>query len=213
MLKEGIYNFKTEFWEAVGINAGQWTRRREDLLEWLKNFYDYEILKGKPMRIRIKVVFGEYQPLPRKVVTLDRIKRYEEFVKQELPDEFTFLSKAKMAREAIEEFGYAEFGHESVPAVSRRYVGPAMEKYGEKNENYQWVWYKSYRLLSEEALADWRNILREANIDEQNAANAFYRYASGEDITKEINYYKEAQKRFKEKYGDIAIRVSQWKKN
>jgi len=60
MLKEGIYNFKTEFWEAVGINAGQWTRRREDLLEWLKNFYDYEILKGKPMRIRIKVVFGEY---------------------------------------------------------------------------------------------------------------------------------------------------------
>jgi len=118
-----------------------------------------------------------------------------------------------MAREAIEEFGYAEFGHESVPAVSRRYVGPAMEKYGEKNENYQWVWYKSYRLLSEEALADWRNILREANIDEQNAANAFYRYASGEDITKEINYYKEAQKRFKEKYGDIAIRVSQWKKN
>lgn len=55
-----IYNFKTEFWPAVGINKGQWENRREDLLEWLTNFYNYELVEGRPIRIFIKEVIGEY---------------------------------------------------------------------------------------------------------------------------------------------------------
>jgi hypothetical protein len=55
-----IYNFKTEFWPSVGINKGQWENRREDLLEWISNFYEYELLDGRPIRIHIKEIIGEY---------------------------------------------------------------------------------------------------------------------------------------------------------
>lgn len=60
MIEIGIYEFKTEFWPLIGIKKNQWENRKEDLLEWLTNFYDYELLEGRPLRIHIKEVYGEY---------------------------------------------------------------------------------------------------------------------------------------------------------
>lgn len=132
MIEAGkVYRFKEEFWPAVGINKGQWENRKEDLLNWLKEFYDYELYEGRPIRIYIKEVIGEYKPLPRKVssseLTEKKIAKYSTFTIAALGTEFRPNSKARVSREAISEFGYNEFGHTSVPAVSRRYVGPAME--------------------------------------------------------------------------------------
>lgn len=39
----------------------------------------------------------------------------------------------------------------------------------------------------------------------------FYRSTEGEDISKEISYYKKAKERFVNKYNDIPIRVREWK--
>ena len=41
-------------------------KRKEDLLRWMSEFFDYEILSGKPVRIQIKEIYGDYKPLPRK---------------------------------------------------------------------------------------------------------------------------------------------------
>ena len=65
--------------------------------------------------------------------------------------------------------------------------------------------------MSQEVVDNWRNILREENIGEQEAANAFYRAAEGEDTTREQGYYANAKKRFKEIYGDIPVLVKSWK--
>ena len=216
MIEAGkIYDFKGEFFTATGITMYQFRNRKEDLLEWLKEFYDYELYDGRPIRIFIKEVIGEYQPLPRKInsreLTEKKKERYTNFTIASLGTEFKPNSKARVAREAMFDFGYEEFGHTSVSAVSRRYVGPAMDNYGEHNNKYQWVWFLDYSPLDAEALKRWASILKEENISEEEAANAFYRLAEGEDITKEKNAYKRAQQRFKELYGTIPVKVPEWR--
>ena len=32
----------------------------QDLLTWLSNYFDFEILQGRPIRIEIKEIYGEY---------------------------------------------------------------------------------------------------------------------------------------------------------
>ena len=47
----------------------QANRRQKELLDWLKNFYEYELLPGNPIYINIKEIIGEYRQLPRKTYT------------------------------------------------------------------------------------------------------------------------------------------------
>lgn len=215
MIEIGIYEFKTEFWSMVNINEGQWKRRKEDLLEWLKEFYDYELLEGRPLRIHIKEVYGEYQPLPRQVnstaLSEEKKQRYTAFAIASLGTEFKPNSKAKTTREALDAFGRKDYGHENVQSISKRYIGPAFDQYGETNGIRHWVWYPSYEPLSETELERWRLIMAEEHISEQEAANAFYRQEQGEDISKEKGYYKKARARLKEEFGMNAVLVSDWR--
>ena len=216
MIEAGkIYDLKEEFFRLTGITIYQFRNRKEELLEWLKEFYDYELYEGRPIRIYIKEVIGEYKPLPRKVNSKElsekKIQRYTSFTIASLGTEFKPNSKSRVAREAIYDFGYEAFGHNSVEAVTRRYVGPAMNQYGEHNDRYHWVWFIDYTPLGPEVLKHWKEILKEEKISEEEAANAFYRYAEGEDISKEKNAYKKAQDRFKQIYGSIPVRVAEWR--
>ena len=216
MIEAGkIYDFKGEFFELTGITMYQFRNRKDDLLEWLKEFYEYELYDGRPIRIYIKRVIGEYKSLPRKVnskeLTEIKKQRYTTFTIASLGTEYTPNSKSRVAREAMYNFGYEEFGHTSVPAVVERYVGPAMTQYGEHDNKYQWVWFIDYTPLPQDVLAHWAEILKEEKISEEEAANAFYRQENGEDITKEKNSYKKAQQRFKEIYGTIPVKVPGWR--
>lgn len=208
-----VYNFKDEFFPAVGITIYQFRNRKDDLLKWLNNFYDYELLDGKPMRIHIKEVIGEYRPLPRKVteLTLQKKEDYKNYALSTLTKEFKPNSKAKTAREAIQDFGNEKYGHISTEGINRRYITPVFNEYAECNGIYRWVWYKNYEPLTEEQIQDWRKIMAEERISEEHAANAFYRQEQGEDISKEKEYFQNAKDRLKAKYGDIAIRVADWK--
>ena len=69
-MKPGIYSLKKEFAPMLGIPNNQIDRRKEELYEWLKNFFVFELLDGVPIRIHIKEIIGEYQPLPRKKYTV-----------------------------------------------------------------------------------------------------------------------------------------------
>lgn len=60
------YQFKNEFCKELGISNYNVDRRKSDLLEWLKNFYDYELVGKSPICIVINDIIGEYQPLPKK---------------------------------------------------------------------------------------------------------------------------------------------------
>lgn len=211
--KGNIYNFKEEFWSALGISKNSWERRKDDLLEWLANFYDYELLEGRPIRIYIKEIYGKYKPLPRKVSELMEQKKqdYTNFAIASLGTEFKPNSKAKVVREAIYSFGEEKYGHTNAEAVSRRYVGPVFNEYGECNNMKHWVWYSTYEPLDAQSLERWRLVLSEEHISEQEAANAFYRQEHGEDISKEKQYFQNARKRLKKEFGDYAILVSDWR--
>ena len=214
MIEPKIYNMKEEFWPLLGIPKTQWERRKDDLLTWFENFFDYEIMSGKPIRIKIIEVYGEYQPLPRKVSKTNReekVKDYDTFTIASLGTEFKPNSKSKVAREAIEAFGEEKYGHTSVRAVTERFVKPAFEKYGESDGIHKWVWYSTYEELDYDTLARWRQIMSEEHISEQEAANAFYKEQQGEDISKEKGYFKNARTRFKEEYGSTPILVESWR--
>lgn len=214
MIEKKIYKLKEEFFILNNIPVYQWKRRRQDLLNWLANFYDYELIEEKPLRIKIVEVYGEYESMPRKVrdyKTEEKVNDYEEFTIAALGTEFKPNSKSKVAKEAIKEFGYEKYHHTSHEAVSKRYIKPAFDKYGESTSEHYWVWYSTYELLDEETLQEWRRILREEHISEEEAANAFYKQEMGEDISKEKSYFEKARERFKEKYGENPILVQKWK--
>lgn len=214
MIETGTYLFKTEFWQLTGITRSQWDRRRADILTWLENFYDYELLSGSPMRIKILEVYGEYKPLPRKISDtnmVQKIKDYEQFTIASLGTEFKPNSKSKVAREAIDSFGEEKYGHTSQRAVAERFIKPAFDKYGESDGIHKWVWYSSYEALSKKELETWRQIMSEEHISEQEAANAFYKQEQGEDVSKEKGYFANARARFKEIYGETPILVESWR--
>lgn len=220
MIQKGIvYNLKQEFFKELNISESQYVRRKDELLDWLKEFYDYELIEGKPLRILIKDIYGEYKSLPRKTYdTQTRLKLSEEknkdynlFTIAELGTEWKPNSKRKISRDAILVFAEDKYGHTNVDGVARNYVGPIMDQYGERTKETYWVWYDTYEVIDEEVLNNWRKILEEEHISEKEAANAFYRQEQGEDISEEKNYYKEAQRRFKQKYGSIIVQVPKWK--
>lgn len=216
MIEKKLYKFKSEFCKELKIPVNQMDRRQPELLNWLSNFYDFDFLPGNPIKINIKEIYGEYQPLPKKTPNQDKLneekeKKYEQFTIASLGPKFKPNSKTRIAREAIYEFGRKEFHHTSAEAVAKRFIRKPFEKYGETNDKWRWVWYSSYEPLDKETTEKWRAILREENIAEEQAANAFYKAAEGEDVTKEIGFYKKAQQRMIELYQDFPVRVKEWK--
>ena len=210
-----IYKFKEEFCKELGIPNCQVERRLNDLIDWLSNFYEFEFKKGRPYTIIVTEIIGDYQPMPRKLkskeLTEKKKKDYETFTIAALTPEYKPNSKTKIAREAMYSFGTEVYGHTNVRAVVDRYIREPFNKYGETNNKSIWVMYPSYDPMPDELVDDWRAILKEEHIGEEEASNAFYRQAEGEDISKEINYFKKARDRFKEKYHFTPILVKEWR--
>lgn len=219
--KNTTYNFTKEFMPGLGITKNSWNTRKQDVKDWLKEFYDYTLSDTRPMLITIHAVYGDYEPLPRKSRTISeeskqKITDYDNYVKQHLTPEFQIISKAKMARDAIEDFGLDKYSHYSHEAVARRYTGPAMEKYGEKGENYYWVWYEDYTQPTEEILHEWFALLKAYQVTDKDIVAAFNEDVElnvSKNIDSAKERYKAAMYEFKAKYGDIVVRSGEWREH
>lgn len=207
---------RKELNEKYPISKNQWNMRHDDLLEHLQDYMDITEIKSEKGTYKYEVngeLPDSIPPLPRKSLMNQKKKDYEDYTIKALGTEFKPNSKSKIAREAIADFGSKKYGHYSQESVVRRYVKEPFDKYGESDGNKYWCYYDSYEVIPADIIADWRMILAEEHISEQEAANAFYREQQGEDVSKEKNYYKNALNRFKEKYGSIPVLVSKWKLN
>lgn len=214
MIQKGTYKLLKEFFPMNNISDNTWKRRKEEFKIWLSEFCDYELTGVRPIMITIKEVYGDYEPLPRKVNVTNmeqKKKDYEEFTIKALGKNFKPNSQSKVARDAIDNFGLKKYHHTSQRAVAQRFVGPAFKEYGESDNQHIWVWYQTYEPLSIEDIKLWRDIMKSHKIAEEEAANAFYKASQGEDITKEKQYYKDALNELKNIKKDIPILVSQWK--
>ena len=56
-----------ELRKVLNIPEKQWERRKQELLEYLKLFFDYDYsYKGRVYMFNIKEQYAEYEPMPRK---------------------------------------------------------------------------------------------------------------------------------------------------
>ena len=207
---------RNELNQKYSITKNIWNTRHDDLISHLQDFMDIKEIKNERGRYTYEIE-GEMPEsipkLPRKSTLEQKKKDYEEFTIKALGTEFKPNSKSKIAREAISSFGNEKYGHYSQESVVKIYVKEPFDKYGVTNNHQVWVDYKTYKPLSAEVLADWRNILKEESIDEAAAAKAFYREQQGEDISQEKSFYKCALERFKAKYNTMPILVKEWRAN
>lgn len=216
------YLLVKEFLPLVHISNSTFKRRREEILDWWAEQFDYELGKqGKTVTITVDLEFNfiNYKRLPRSTKAwqekqAEKMKDYEDFIKKSIPAEGKLTSKAREARLAIDEFGLDKYGHYNDETVSRRYTGPAMEKLCTKSSKGAWVDYETYEPLPEDVVKIWREILKKNYIDEERAANAWYRERNGEDTTAEKNAYRAAMAEFEKETGHAApICVSEWELN
>ena len=204
---------RTELSKKYAITAGQWKNRHDDLLDWINDFFSIEEIKeGRYYYYIIPDDALETIPkLPRKSNKKEKKQDYENYTKSHLPKDWKPLSKAKMSRDAIADFGQEKYNHKSIRAVSERYVGPAMDKHGEHSDKMVWVNYKTYDLLTEEEENCLHKCFKKEHLTELEMANAFKKYAQEEDISKEVNSYNKAIDKFIERYEFRPISVYEWR--
>lgn len=202
--------------EKYSIPRSTFDQRHDDLLEHLKDFMDITEYRSDTGRYEYRIKDAQLPayipPLPRKSKMAQKKKDYENYVVAALGDEYKYNSMAKVARDAIEDFSNEKYGHKNQEAVAKRYVAKPFKEHGVSLENSQhWVWYKTYEEIPEDIIEDWHFIMREQKIDEEQQAQAFRDYANGKDISEQVEFYKTALDLFREKYGDIPVKVKKWK--
>ena len=203
---------RVELNQKYNLSKNMWDRRHDDLLDWLNDFFPIKerVEKGR-YYYEVPDELPESVPrLPRKLNSKQKQEDYEQYVIEHLPKKPTPLSKAKMSRDAIKDFGKAKYKHTSARAVSNRYVGPAMEEHGEHSKNMVWVNMDTYKLLTQEQEEYLHECFAEKHLTELEMANAFKRYAQHEDISTEIDSYNDAVLKFKQTYGFRPISVYEW---
>ena len=205
---------RAELNQKYNLNINVWNRKHDVVMAHLSLYMDiieikergqyfYEIKGDMPDNI---------PPVPRKTNREEKEKDYEEYVIHALGTEFSYNSQAKIAREAIRDFAKQKYQHGNYKRVAQSYVSKPFKRWAEKEEDSDaWVWYQTYTPLDSLALDRWIQIMREEHITEKEQAQAFRRYANGEDIKEEVSYYKRAMDRFVEEFGDFAIKVPKYK--
>lgn len=210
------YKF-SEFCKLLNITKNQRERRLNELLDWLKEFYDYTFIKGSPgtsYLIIIHNIYGDYTPLPRKNLNQSQQKHQDvqDFILTEyLSTEWRYASKADAARNYIIKEGYDKYHWTNNQYVATTYVKPVFDAHAESDGNRVWAWYSSYTPLPEKILEDWRKIREKEQIDDKKAANAFYKLSQGEDIQQELTAFQRAILNFQDKYNDTPVLIEQWK--
>lgn len=200
--------------EKYDINNHTWTRRHDDLIDYLQDYLDIEEYKEKGSyfyKINEDEMPDYIPPIPRKSWKKEVEDNYDNYVKEHLPIEFTPLSKSRMSKDAIDDFGYDKYGHTSIKYITRRYVSESMDKYGEYTEERVWVRYDTYEELDENESSELMDIFRRNNMSNEEMVCAWIKQEQGEDVSKEKKRFKDAMNEFKKKYHTIPVYVPKWK--
>ena len=202
--------------KKYNLNRKWWNTAHDRLLEHLSDYMDITEIKEEGSIYKYEIISELPEvipPLPRKSNMDQKKKDYAEYTKEALGGEYQYNSKAKIAREAIRDFGAERYGHEYYKSIAQRYIAKPFDEYSDKEEDsWAWVWFSTYQPLDLVTLGYWLTLLKEEKIEEEDQADAFRRYADGEDIKTEVRYYKTAIQKFRIRFGDIPIKVARYKR-
>ena len=203
MIELKTYNL-TEFKRVLNISKRQWEERKEDLLEYLKLFFDYEItLKGRTYCFTVKEQYQEYEPMPRK----NQCKEAMEFYAKEVDHILKYKPRntgSNLAREIVAKNN--QQNHKETTAAN--YIRPYLKKNYEVGErewceiNYETF---SYDKITEEQLKYLNSQFKKhlnSNIIANTIADQEAGYTTKEEAYERLKAnYADAIIAFKNKYG------------
>lgn len=224
MLKINKEYTMKELAQELGIPENQYKVRKQELLQWFDSFFDFDIIKERPLTLFIREQYIEYQPLPRKgqEQSLKRkqemIKDYTLFTIAAMGTEFKPNSGSKIAREAIDDFGSERYQHSDYKNVAQKFIRPAMQEYGESSRETVWVWSDTYKELTVEELNFLAQTFNENKMTEIDRLHMFDEAASATDEAESNFLFQKARIKYravldiiKEKYGAVPVKVRYWK--
>lgn len=193
-----------ELKKALHISKRMWEERKEELLDYMKLFFNYEItLKGRSYQFHIKEQYQEYEPMPRKSKTPE----IQAFYEQEAEHILTYKPRntgANLAREIIDKNNKY---HHAV-GTAANYIKPFLKKNYEIGErewcqiNYETY---SYDKISDEQLKCLNNLFNKY-LSSNAVADAIADQEAGYTTKEEAyeclkSHYNSAMLAFKEQYG------------
>lgn len=204
--------------EKYGITRSQWERRKQELLAHLKEYMDIEEYTDKNGYFFYDIVGkvpDSIPPMSRKSYTTEKTLDYEKFVLENLPTEPTLETKTNMSDMAIKEIGRRKWNHNSVQAVARRYVGPAMEKYGQKSDHTLWAEKSnishSYRALDQEELDALHKCFETVKLPPEEWAARYKEVMEDEaEYKRQSTLFKQALELFSRFYGFKPVLAYKW---
>ena len=125
----------TELKQKLGISKRAWDSRREEILEYLNDFFDYKIIQIKNSKYFIaSEIYADYQPLPRARSKEEIQQFYKEETEKivEIQPVNTGSNIARIVINSDNKFHHAE-------TTATRYIRPVIsEEYDKTNID----WYK-----------------------------------------------------------------------
>ena len=218
----------TELIQALQISKPTWDRRRQDYLDNLALYYEYEITtKGRSVNYHIIQKLGDYQPPLRKNAkeksNADYVKEIAEVVRQDNLQTAANVSRLIKCKEDIQQYHHSET---TLCEYTRQHMnemyGNDVGKSGTHGYiiSYNWCrFYKDknkYEPMTQEQYEDFRHMFgaNQAACDKQ--LNAWSGYMSG-DLTRaerneividaQENIFLETINAFYAKYGCYPVRA------
>jgi hypothetical protein len=211
-----------EIKDMHGISKKIWDTRREEVLEYLKGFYDYEIIQtGRSKYFVCEEVYDEnYIPMPRKNKKQEIEKFYEEKTK-EIIEESPRNTGMNIARTIV--YG-SDNVYEHAETTACRYVRPVINENYDRTD-YQWCKFdeeaREYIPLTQEQIDFLANAYAgRREEDKQRSVDMFMKLADrvyNKEMTKKqmcavigkmtLTAYENAVKAFKEKFNFRPIAV------
>lgn len=208
----------TELKKILHISRRQWEERKEDVLEHLKLYFDYEITPiSKGYCIDIYEQYAEYEPLPRKNKTSEISEYYYECTKEEVKEQ-PWNTGSNIARNIVEK---DKNKYEHAEGTICNYVRPIIKKnFLSSSPETQWMRLNdnktAYIPLTEEEQAYFFSLLEKHNVKVQRAT-IMGQYKTGYLTKKEASEllfdaqeisYSYIISQFKEKYHFVPTCVS-----
>lgn len=205
MIENKTYLFKEEFCPLLSIPKNQQDRRLDELLNWLKIFFNYDFIKGKgiPHIIIIKEQYCDYEPLPRK----SKIPEIKAFYEQETEHIITYKPRntgSNIAREISKQNNKYKHAEGTIanyirPILKRNYVVGEREwcKINYEHLTYDPIDEKELKFLQEQ----FKKYLSSNNVAET-IGDVEAGYISQDDGYKRLkSYYNDAIIAFQNKFG------------
>ena len=205
-------------------------RRRQDLLEWLKNFFDYTFIKGGHAdKIIIHDIYAEYEKIPKKQYNiakrLEKRKIKEDYLEDfiinalfEAPASEEHLTYSFIARNIPYDDVQEVFEGVTLQTIARYYAKPVLLRIAEQIPPKDWVWFTGYEKLTEEERNEWIKTIQEEenkSIDKMRfRMRDMYLFEDAwiehKNIIKQDNFYKNAIHAFQDQYGDFPVQSFRW---